>query len=224
MLAMTHPPYLLHKKPTKPLHFCRWFCHHAPLVATILPLRATPLNATKLALTFMTISQITANLRSQKHLHVILSRLSSQNTPSQTMWYQRASIVRRWSQGQKNLKEESCLNCRIYFTTIIERCENTVVVHWLGLGNKRQEGARCRRKHPDSSQNNQIQCKITLWHWSTQEAILWHYVGNDCNLQQHAEWQFFWHLANVIHWPWEIRAKPFLWCVSLWFAIVLRPC
>jgi len=57
-----------------------------------------------------------------------------------------------WGQGQKNLKEVSCLDHEIYFTDVIdiERCANTAVLHKLET--KHQDGSRCRLKHSDSSQ------------------------------------------------------------------------
>ena len=75
MPAMTHPLCLLHRKPTKLMHFYKQFCPRTPLTWA-------PLNAMTLELIIMRILRITANLtlRLQKHLNVILSRLVYQNT------------------------------------------------------------------------------------------------------------------------------------------------
>jgi len=56
----------------------------------MLPPRAHPLHTTKMALIYMQILLFITNLRSQKHLHVILSRLAHQNITPQTTWYQAA--------------------------------------------------------------------------------------------------------------------------------------
>jgi len=106
MPTMTHPLCLLHKKPTQPLHFCQRFCHRAPLLATILSTCDTPLNTTTLAFIFMPISRITANLKSQKHLHVILSKLAYQNNTPQTMWYQRTRCASLESRPEKSQRRK----------------------------------------------------------------------------------------------------------------------
>ena len=50
------------------------FCRRAPLLAMIQPPRALPFNTMQPALIYMPTLLITPNSRSQKHLHVILSR------------------------------------------------------------------------------------------------------------------------------------------------------
>ena len=50
------------------------FCRRAPLLAMIQPLRALPFNTMKPASIYTPTLLITPNSRSQKHLHVILSR------------------------------------------------------------------------------------------------------------------------------------------------------
>jgi len=79
MPTKSHPLCLLHKNPTKPLLFWQQFCHRTPLFATILPPCDTLLNATTLISIIMPILRITANLRSQKPLHVIVSKLAYLN-------------------------------------------------------------------------------------------------------------------------------------------------
>jgi len=37
--------------------------------------------------------------------------------------------ARRWSQGQENLIEESCLDCDINHTAILEKCADTAVLN-----------------------------------------------------------------------------------------------
>jgi len=67
----------------------------------------------------------------------------------------RGQDARRWSQGQENLDEESCLDCKIRFNAIIERCTHPTVLHQLGI--KDHAGARLR--YSDSSQNNRTWCQ-----------------------------------------------------------------
>jgi len=51
---------------------------------------------------YMQTFSITANSRSQKHLHVILSRLACQNIMPQTTWYQRARCASLESRLEKS--------------------------------------------------------------------------------------------------------------------------
>jgi len=105
--------------------------------------------ALMLASIFLPISRIMTNSRSQMHLHVILSRLRhyapDKVVPLEiindlpigfpinniiSLWYQRAtSDACFWSHGQTNLQEESCLDCEIHFTAIMERCAHIADLH-----------------------------------------------------------------------------------------------
>jgi len=62
-------------------------CRRAPLLTTILPLRAHSSNVTKLALIYMHTLRIIAHSRYQTHLRVILSKLGYQNNTPQINWY-----------------------------------------------------------------------------------------------------------------------------------------
>jgi len=128
MEASNDTPALLQTMHAKTLHFCRRICRRTPLLETILPPRARPLHTTKMTLIYMQILPIIANLRSQKHWHVILSKLAYQNTTPQT----RRKDARCWSQGQENLIEEICFDCEIHSTAIIEKCTHTNVLHQPG--------------------------------------------------------------------------------------------
>ena len=64
-------PGLPAAKHAKTFHFCQRVCRRALLLATMLPPHAHLLNMTKMVSIYMQILPITANLRPQKHLHVI---------------------------------------------------------------------------------------------------------------------------------------------------------
>jgi len=95
-------PALLQTMHAKTLHFCRRFCRRTPLLETILPPRAHPLHTTKMTSIYMQILPIIANSRSQKHWHVILSKLAYQNTTPQTNWYQRERCALLESRPRKS--------------------------------------------------------------------------------------------------------------------------
>ena len=75
MCTMTHLLYLLQMKHAKTLHFCQSICHRAPPLTTIWPSRAHPLNTMKLALIYTQTWLISAQSKSQKHLHIIHSEI-----------------------------------------------------------------------------------------------------------------------------------------------------
>jgi len=41
----------------------------------------------------------------------------------------RGQDARHWSQGQKNFIEESCLDCKMHLTTILEKCTDSTILH-----------------------------------------------------------------------------------------------
>jgi len=76
---------LLLTKHATTLHFCHLFCRRVPILSMLQPPHALPFNTMELASIYTQTLLITAKSKSQKHVHVILSRLACQSTTHRIM-------------------------------------------------------------------------------------------------------------------------------------------